>query len=301
MTASPTCRTLTCMQVARNSVFARALLAALVVAPTAFAAQSDPASLVNPLVGTTNGGNVFPGATVPFGMVQFSPEATPVNLKRMIAAPGGYEYRAKQIRGFSLTNVEGWGCAGASGDVPFMPITDPVIESPSKDFRYNYAAGFTHADERAEPGSYQVKLGNGVQAELAAATRMGAATFTFPSDKPARILVRTSDSEVGSTDGHTHIDRAAGIVAGSVTSGNFCGYIGTEDRRPYYTLYFVARFDRAITEIGAWKDEMVMPGAATSAGGTGFGPKGFPEAGHGSGVWVGFGHGGGSRAPAGPS
>ena len=102
------------MQVARNSVFARALLAVLFVAPTAFAAQPDPASLVNPLVGTTNGGNVFPGATMPFGMVQFSPEATPVNLKRMIAAPGGYEYRAKQIRGFSLTNVEGWGCAGAA-------------------------------------------------------------------------------------------------------------------------------------------------------------------------------------------
>src|SRR6201986_1918143 len=140
----------------------------------AIAQQHDLASLVNPLVGTTNGGNVFPGATMPFGMVQFSPEATPVNLKRMIAAPGGYEYRAKEIRGFSLTNVEGWGCAGASGDVPFMPITDPVIESPSKDFRYNYAAGFTHADERAEPGSYQVKLGNGGQVAPAPATRMGA-------------------------------------------------------------------------------------------------------------------------------
>jgi predicted alpha-1,2-mannosidase len=283
------------MQVARNSVFARALLAALLVAPTAFAAQPDPASLVNPLVGTANGGNVFPGATMPFGMVQFSPEATPVNLKRMIAAPGGYEYRAKQIRGFSLTNVEGWGCAGASGDVPFMPITDPVIESPSKDFRYNYAADFTHADEKAEPGSYQVKLGNGVQVALAAATRMGAATFTFPSDKAARVLVRTSDSEVGSTDAHTQIDRAAGTVTGSVTSGNFCGYIGTEDRRPYYTLYFVAKFDRPITEMGAWKDEMVMPGAATSEGGTGLGPKGFPETGHGSGVWVGFGDGGAVR------
>src|SRR5882757_9484036 len=277
------------MQAARTSWFAPVLLATLLALPSAFASQPDPASLVNPLVGTTNGGNVFPGATVPFGMVQFSPEATPVNTKRMIAAPGGYEYRATQIRGFSLTNVEGWGCAGASGDVPFMPITDAVSESPSKDFRHNYAADFSHADEKAEPGSYRVKLGNGVQAELAAANRMGAATFTYPSDKPARILVRTSDSEVGSTDAHTQVDRAAGIVTGSVTSGNFCGYIGTEDRRPYYTLYFVARFDRPITEAGAWKDEMVMADATTSEGGTGFGPKGFPEAGHGSGVWVGFG------------
>ena len=287
------------MQAARNSYLTRVLIAAAQIAipivtiaalPSALAGQPDPASLVNPLVGTTNGGNVFPGATVPFGMVQFSPEATPVNTKRMIAAPGGYEYRATQIRGFSLTNVEGWGCAGASGDIPFMPITGAVTESPSKDFRYKYAADFTHADEKAEPGSYQVKLGNGVQVALAAATRMGAATFTFPSDKPARILVRTSDSEVGSTAAHTQIDRDAQIVTGSVTSGNFCGYIGTEDRRPYYTLYFVAKFDRPITETGAWKDETVTPGDTTSEGGTGFGPKGFPDAGHGSGVWVGFGN-----------
>ena len=182
------------------------------------ASSSDPASLVNPFVGTTNGGNVFPGATMPFGMVQFSPEATPVNLKRMIAAPGGYEYRAKQIRGFSLTNVEGWGCAGASGDVPFMPITEAVSESPSKDFRHAYAASFSHNDEQAVPGSYQVKLGNSVQVALAAATRMGAATFTFPEGKPARILVRTSDSEVGSTAAHTQIDRGAAVVTDPVTT-----------------------------------------------------------------------------------
>jgi predicted alpha-1,2-mannosidase len=277
----------------------------LLIATSTFAApvtsSSDPASLVNPFVGTTNGGNVFPGATMPFGMVQFSPEATPVNLKRMIAAPGGYEYRAKQIRGFSLTNVEGWGCAGGSGDVPFMPITAAVIQSPSSDFRHAYAADFRHADEQAVPGSYQVRLGNGVEVALAAATRMGAATFTFPEGKPARVLVRTSDSEVGSTAAHTEIDRSAGIVAGSVTSGNFCGYLGTEDRRPYYTLYFVAKFDRPISETGAWKDMTVMPGATHSEGSTGFGPKGFPETGHGSGVWVGFGDGGKVRLRVGIS
>src|SRR5580698_11318835 len=150
------------MSVTQRSLLSRILTTALLVGATipsqTVFGYADRSSEVNPLIGTTNGGNVFPGATMPFGMVQFSPEATPVNLKRMIASPGGYEYRAKQIRGFSLTNVEGWGCAGASGDVPFMPITDPVIESPSKDFRYNYAVDFTHADEKAEPGSYQVKL-----------------------------------------------------------------------------------------------------------------------------------------------
>ena len=144
---------------------------------------SDPASSVNPFIGTTNGGNVFPGATVPFGMVQFSPEASPFRPGRPIAAPGGYEYRATKLRGFSLTNVEGWGCAGGSGDVPMMPVTEAVGDSPSLDFRNAYAAGFTHADEQAHPGYYSVKLANGVQVELTASTRTGSALFHFPSDK----------------------------------------------------------------------------------------------------------------------
>lgn len=284
-----------------SKLFAAALVAATAISSSAAASPADRASYVNPLIGTANGGNVFPGATMPFGMVQFSPEATPVNLKRMIAAPGGYEYRAKRIRGFSLTNVEGWGCAGGSGDVPLMPITEAVDKSPSLDFRHAYSASFTHADEKAEPGSYRVKLGNGVEVDLAAATRMGVATFKFPADAPARVLVRTSDSEVGSTAAETRIDPATGTVTGSVTSGNFCGYIGTEDRRPYYTLHFVARFDRPVTETGAWKDDKVSPGAKTAEGGTGFGTKGFPEAGHGSGVWVGFGKGGAVRVRIGIS
>jgi predicted alpha-1,2-mannosidase len=257
--------------------------------------SQDRASLVNPLIGTTNGGNVFPGATMPLGMLQFTPEATPVNAKRMIAAPGGYEYRATRLRGFALTNVEGWGCAGGSGDVPFMPVSEPITISPSRDFRNAYSLPFQHADEKAEPGSYRVKLGNGIEVSLAAATRMGAATFRFPEGQPARVLVRTSDSESGSTAAQTNIDARTSTVTGSVTSGNFCGYLGTEDRRSYYTLYFVARFDRPVTETGAWKDETLKPGATTSEGGTGFGPKGFPEAGHGSGVWLGFGNGGDLR------
>ena len=98
--------------------FAAMVFAAAVV--PSVGAQSpvaDIVSEVNPFIGTTNGGNVFPGATVPFGMVQFSPEATPINPRRPIAAPGGYEYRATAIRGFSHYQRGGlglrwriWGC-----------------------------------------------------------------------------------------------------------------------------------------------------------------------------------------------
>jgi predicted alpha-1,2-mannosidase len=268
-----------------------ALLSVLLSSLGALAADkpaAEPASRVNPLIGTTNGGNVFPGATMPFGMVQFSPEASPYKAKSMIAAPGGYEYRATRIRGFSLTNVEGWGCAGASGDIPFMPITGDVQESPSSDFRYAYASGFSHAREQARAGHYHVDLDNGVAVDLTASTRTGAALFQFPAGSSRTVLIRTSDSEVGSSDAHVEVDPVHGAVSGSVTSGNFCGYIDKIDRRSYYTVYFVAQFDQKIGNSGVWHDAQVTPGGKEASGGTGYGEKGFPGKGKGSGAWVSF-------------
>jgi predicted alpha-1,2-mannosidase len=257
------------------------------------APAADSVAEVNPFIGTANGGNVFPGASMPFGMVQFSPEATPINPRRPIAAPGGYEFRATAIRGFSLTNVEGWGCAGGSGDLPIMPTTDELKASPSTDFRHAYSSPFGHADEHASPGSYRVHLGNGVDVALAAGLRVGAGTFSFPQGKPATVLIRTSDSEVGSTAAESHFDPATGTVTGSVTSGNFCGYIGSpdktyEDKRSYYTLHFTVHFEAKPISHGAWHDTTFSPGESSSEGGTGFGPTGFPEAGHGSGVYLSF-------------
>src|SRR5699024_8218409 len=101
-------------------VLAAALLCASTAAPAS--TPSTPATLVNPLIGSRNGGNTFPGAVRPFGMLAWSPENTEGKHTRT-AAPGGYQYDATRIRGFSLTHLSGTGCAGASGDVPFMPVT----------------------------------------------------------------------------------------------------------------------------------------------------------------------------------
>jgi predicted alpha-1,2-mannosidase len=251
-------------------------------------ATVDQTTLVNPFIGTAHGGNVFPGATTPFGMVQFSPEASPTRKDRPIAAPGGYEDRSTQLRGFSLTNVEGWGCAGGSGDIPLMPIAEAVTSSPSVDYRTAYASGFTHAAQHAEPGYYSVTLASGITVELTASKRTGSAILHYPAGKPATLLVRTSDSEVGSSAAHSIVDPTTRMITGSVTSGNFCGYIGTEDRHSYYTLYFALTSDQQFTTTGAWEDAQLTPGAMTADGGTGFGPKGFPADGHGSGVWVAF-------------
>src|SRR5690348_12670336 len=269
----------------------RALVAAAMTAATVASAQAaptSPAAEVNPLIGSRNGGNTFPGASLPFGMLQWSPETTKGQHDRT-AAPGGYQYDATRIRGFSLTHLSGTGCAGASGDIPFMPITIPVTSSPPLDANDGrYASDFSHADEHAAPGDYRVRLANGVEAELSAALRSGIGRFTFPSGKSANLLVRVSDSEVGSSDASVKIDRAARTITGAVTSGNFCGYLAKADRRSYYTLYFVAQFDQPFTASGTWHDGTVHAHGTSAHGGTGYGDKRFLPAGTGSGGWVGF-------------
>jgi predicted alpha-1,2-mannosidase len=268
--------------------FAASVLAGALCAGAMAATPSAPAALVNPLIGSRNGGNTFPGATLPFGMLQWSPENTKGKHDRT-AAPGGYQYDATRIRGFSLTHLSGTGCAGASGDIPFMPVTIPVSTSPSADATdARYASDFSHPDEHAVPGDYRIRLANGASVELAAALRAGIASFAFPAGKPANLLLRVSDAEVGSSDASVHIDRTARTVSGSVTSGNFCGYLSKADRHSYYTLYFVAHFDQPFTSTGTWHDASVDPGGTSARGGTGYGDDGFPPAGKGSGAWVGF-------------
>ncbi|MES4887304.1 GH92 family glycosyl hydrolase [Streptomyces sp. NPDC096012] len=249
----------------------------------------DPTPYVDPLIGTKNGGDVFPGAVVPFGMLSWSPENTRGDATRT-AAPGGYQYDATRIRGFSLTHMSGTGCAGGGGDIPFFPYAGEVTSSPASDTGDAvYASDFRHTDETAEPGHYKVGLASGVTADLTATARTGAARFTFPAGKPASLLVRTANSEVGSEDSTVSIDPEARTISGSVTSGNFCGYLDPEGRRAYYTLHFTARFDRSFKAVGTWRDDRLEPGSTEASGGTGgFSHGGRPVAGKGAGGYVEF-------------
>ncbi|MFD4523304.1 GH92 family glycosyl hydrolase [Streptomyces sp. NPDC058470] len=249
----------------------------------------DPTAYVDPLIGTKNLGNVFPGAVVPFGMLSWSPENTRGSATST-AAPGGYQYDATRIRGFSLTHMSGTGCAGGSGDIPFFPYAGEVTSSPASDTKDAvYAADFTHADESAEPGHYKVGLASGVTADLTATTRTGSGQFTYPADKPASLLIRTANSEVGSTTSDVKIDPATRTVTGSVTSGDFCGYLDPAGQRAYYTLYFTATFDRDFKATGTWQDDKLNPGSTEASGGTGgFATGGRPVAGKGAGGYVEF-------------
>ena len=270
-------------------------------AQTRSQAAFDPATLVNPLIGTTNGGNDYPGATLPLGMLAWSPEEPRHHPRQHVegvpgsfhddpgrpAAPGGYEYSSDRISGFSLTHLMGTGCSGASGDIPFMPFVGRVTSSPADDLSAEtYGSTFSHENETAKAGYYAVRLANGVLAELTATPRTGSGRFTYPAGKQAVMLIRSANSETGSTDARVKIDVASRTVSGSVTSGNFCGYLGTTDRRSYYTLYFIAHFDTPFAATGTWQDSTVKDGSTEAHGGTTYGSKGFVPPGKGSGGWV---------------
>ncbi|KDQ65531.1 GH92 family glycosyl hydrolase [Streptomyces halstedii] len=272
------------------------LAGTLAGAVTPPAAQADtlvtrPTAYVDPLIGSANGGNTFPGAVLPYGMMAWSPTSTTGD-QTGTGAANGYEYGATRLRGLSLTHVNGAGCnPGAAGDVPIMPFVGDVTSSPSADTKDAvYAADFSHDDERAVPGRYTLGLASGASADLAVSERAGVADFRFPADKPANLLFRVSNSLNGSEDAEIHIDTAHRKVTGSVLTGAFCGRRangGTNNRKSYYRLHFSASFDRAFASTGTWKDDSLAPGSTRASGGEGY-ATGADRAGRGSGGWVGF-------------
>jgi predicted alpha-1,2-mannosidase len=215
-------------------------------------AGQNPLALVNPFVGTSGtpiGGPIdtFPGADVPFGMVQWSPDTPSQN------AGGGYEYADHTITGLSLTHLSGPGC-NVFGDFGILPTVGDVA-NPAK-----AQLPFSHTGEEASPGWYAVTLGDpAVRAELAVTTRTGLGQFTFPPVAQANLLFNASSNQAGVTNADVHIDSPTQI-SGSASSGFFCGMADQ------YTVYFVARFDRPLSAHGVWRNARVTPNGSESKG-----------------------------------
>src|SRR2546423_4482874 len=162
-------------------------LALVVLALAASPARAaDLASEVDPLDGTMPPGFVFPGAVVPFGMVQNSPDTTGQ------FAYGGYDYSDAAIRGFSLVHLSGPGVK-KGGDVPFMPTLGPATDDPNV-----YASPFSHAREQAEPGYYRVTLdASQTDAELTASTHAPIQRSTFAPPPDAKETMATPRPAAG--------------------------------------------------------------------------------------------------------
>jgi predicted alpha-1,2-mannosidase len=212
--------------------------------------------------GTGGGaGNTFPGAVMPFGMVQWSPDTSPGRTN----SPGGYSYEDTEIRGFSLTHLSGVGCP-IFQDFPFLPTTVPVDVSPALPRSYlvepRYLPSFDHARERAEPGYYRVDLDpdtpQAIGVELSATTRTGFARIRYPETATASVLINAGGSAMANGTAVFRIDPARREVSGQVESGQFCYH------RNRYTVFLVAEFDRDFAAYGTWTKQALAPGATAS-------------------------------------
>ncbi len=134
---------------------------------------------VDPFIGTGGHGHTYPGASVPFGMVQLSPDAG----KSGWDWCSGYHYSDSGLVGFSHTHLSGTGC-GDLGDILFMPTTS------SRSLEESYRSPFSHQREHAEPGYYSVFLEDSrVTVQLTATLRAGFQRYTFPSTDSSRVII----------------------------------------------------------------------------------------------------------------
>lgn len=130
---------------------------------------------VNTFIGTGGQGHTYPGATVPFGMVQLSPD----NGNEGWAYSSGYHYNASTIIGFSHTHLSGTGI-GDLLDISVQPTLSPINSTSLKEFwDLDLRQSFNHSNEVAEPGYYSVFMDHGVQVELTATERTGMHRYTF--------------------------------------------------------------------------------------------------------------------------
>ncbi|MEM6698466.1 MAG: GH92 family glycosyl hydrolase [Bacteroidota bacterium] len=140
---------------------------------------------VDPFIGTADHGHVYPGATVPFGMVQLSPD----NGTQGWDWCSGYNWADSVIVGFSHTHLSGTGI-GDLLDISVMPSLQALDFSQQVAPRASkYAASFSHENEKASPGYYAVNLDNNIKVELTTGQRFGFHRYTFPKESKATILL----------------------------------------------------------------------------------------------------------------
>ena len=160
--------------------------------------DKSPAKYVNPFIGTEKMGHTYPGATVPFGMVQLSPDTDTLSYsengvynKDVYKYCAGYQYTDSTIVGFSHTHFSGTGHSDL-GDILIMPTTGALRLNPGTADRHleGFRSLFRHETECAEPGYYSVLLDDyGIKAQLTATTRVGIHKYTFPQSDNAHIIL----------------------------------------------------------------------------------------------------------------
>lgn len=202
---------------------------------------TDPASYVNPFIGTGGHGHTYPGASMPFGMVQLSPDT------RLEGWDGcsGYHYTDSIVYGFSHTHLSGTG-VGDYNDVLLMPVVgyagfdNGAGNGPDQ----GYASRFDKSSEKAGAGTYSVHLKDyGIDVDLTSTPRTGLHRYRFPASKESRIVIDLTHRDV--------------VLAGQlkqVSPTEVEGYRVSRAWASAQHVYFVARFSKPTSN---FKSKMV--------------------------------------------
>ncbi len=202
---------------------------------------TDYAHQVNTLIGTKGvglaSGYLYPGATYPFGMVQFTPS-----------------YFSKRS-GFVINQLSGAGCEHM-GNFPTFPVKGKLKMSPNNilDYRINVT------EEKGHAGYYEATVQESIKAQLTVTERTGMAHYEYPEDQQFGTVI------IGGGISATPIEQAAIVITapnkceGYAEGGNFCG-LNTP-----YKVYFVAEFDTDALESGIWKRDELKPNATFAEG-----------------------------------
>ena len=213
---------------------------------TASMGQANKLSLVNPFVGTGGHGHTFPGASMPFGMMQLSPDTRLTGWDGC----GGYHYTDSIIYGFTHTHLSGTGIADYC-DILVMPFTGAVQWKNTV-----YASHFSHKNEKAEPGYYSVLLDKfKIQAELTTSIRSGMHAYTFPSGTEGKILLDLQ-----------HRDEVLESNLEIVNEYEVKGLRRSKSWANNQILYFYIRFEKPIKTYGIALNDTLQPGIKTAAG-----------------------------------
>jgi predicted alpha-1,2-mannosidase len=216
-------------------------------------AQQDLVKYVKPIIGTQKMGHTFPGATVPFGAVQLSPETDTLSYELNGKYNGdvykycaGYKYEDKNIVGFSHTHFSGTGHSDL-GDFLIMPTQGKLQLNPgtSSNTKSGYRSAYSHANETVEAGYYKVKLDDdNITAELTATNRVGMHQYTFPKSDQSHIIL---DLMAGI---YNYDDKNVWTYVRVVNDTLVTGYRQTNGWARTRTVYFAMTFSKPFKSYG---------------------------------------------------
>lgn len=208
---------------------------------TTQAVAGDYVHQVNTLIGTKGtgltSGYLYPGATYPYGMVQFTPS-----------------YFSKRS-GFVINQLSGGGCEHM-GNFPTFPVKGKLKMSPDNILNYRINV----SEEKGHAGYYEAMVQEDIKAKLTVTERTGMASYEYLADQQYGTII------IGGGISATPIEQAAIVITapnkceGYAEGGNFCGL------RTPYKVYFVAEFDTDAFETGTWKREELMPNTTFAEG-----------------------------------